>query len=157
MFRISVLIIFPARIGKIREFLNFSCIFFVQKCLAPLKLTELLRLCMICWGRQNAGCCDWLTSLYSSWLLQVPTVQSWLVGGNAYVDAVVVDHVIEEANRKLRDAVRRNFEEPEQHLQWFCKSVEMTMRSICSANDSWCVISSRHVSRKRWHDKRQQI
>jgi len=53
--------------------------------------------------------------------MQVPTVQSWLLGGNTYIDAVVVDHVIEEANRKLSDSVRRNFEEPEQHLQWFCK------------------------------------
>jgi len=54
---------------------------------------------------------------------QVPSVQSWLAGGNTNVDAVVVDHVIEESNRKLRDAVRRNFEEPAQHLQWFRKSV----------------------------------
>jgi len=44
-----------------------------------------------------------------------------LLGGNTYIDAVVADHVIEEANRKLSDSVRRNFEEPEQHLQWFCK------------------------------------
>ena len=54
-------------------------------------------------------------------LMQVPTVQSWLLGGNTYIDAVVADHVIEEANRKLSDSVKRNFEEPELHLQWFCK------------------------------------
>jgi len=56
-------------------------------------------------------------------LLQIPTVQSWLSLGNTNVDATVVDHVIEEANQKLRDAVRRNFEEPEQHLQWFGESL----------------------------------
>ena len=39
------------------------------------------------------------------------------------VDARVVDHVINEANRKLKDAVKRNFEDADQHLQWFsmCK------------------------------------
>jgi len=56
----------------------------------------------------------------------VPTVQAWLTGGNANVDAVVVEDVIEEANRKLRDAVRRNFEEPQQHLQWFCESARLS-------------------------------
>ena len=56
--------------------------------------------------------------------MQVPTVQSWLTGGNTNVDAIVADHIIEEANRKLRDSVRRNFEEPQQHLQWFCESVD---------------------------------
>ena len=57
------------------------------------------------------------------WLLQVPTVQSWLSLGSTNVDASVVDHVIDEANKKLRDAVRRNFEDPELHLQWFRKSL----------------------------------
>ena len=31
--------------AKFGQFVNFSCIFFGQKCRAPLKLTELLRLC----------------------------------------------------------------------------------------------------------------
>jgi len=57
--------------------------------------------------------------------MQVPTIQSWLTGGNTNVDAVVADHVIGEANRKLRDAIRRYFEEPEQHRQWFCKSFQL--------------------------------
>jgi len=50
-------------------------------------------------------------------------VQSWLSLGSTNVDASVVDHVIDEANKKLRDAVRRNFEDPELHLQWFRKSL----------------------------------
>jgi len=55
--------------------------------------------------------------------MQVPTVQSWLSLGSINVDATVADHIIQEANKKLRDAVKRNFEDPEQHLQWFRKSL----------------------------------
>ena len=54
---------------------------------------------------------------------QVPTVQSWLAGGSSTqnTDAKVADHIVNIATLKLKDAVRRNFDEPKAHLQWFSK------------------------------------
>jgi hypothetical protein len=37
------------------------------------------------------------------------------------VDASVPPHVIEEANRKLKDAVKRYFEDVDQQLRWYSK------------------------------------
>jgi len=42
--------------------------------------------------------------------------------GSTNVDAVVAEHVMQQANKKLCDAIRRNFEDPDQHLLWFRKS-----------------------------------
>ena len=52
---------------------------------------------------------------------QMPTIQSWLAGSTSadVIDAVVADHIIANAKEKLRDAVKRNFEDPTAHLQWF--------------------------------------
>ena len=54
-------------------------------------------------------------------LFQVPTIQSWLAGGSTtdHIDAYVAEHITKGANDKLRDAVKRNFEDPEAHLDWF--------------------------------------
>ncbi|KAF6041018.1 DNAH12 [Bugula neritina] len=51
----------------------------------------------------------------------VPTVYSWLSGGNTVTNtpALVDDHIIQAAHVKLKEAVRRNFEEPKAHLQSF--------------------------------------
>ena len=56
--------------------------------------------------------------------LQVPTVQSWLSGSqnSVNVDAIVAEHITDTATAKLKEAVKRNFEEPQAHLEWFCKS-----------------------------------
>ena len=51
----------------------------------------------------------------------VPTVQSWLAGGQntLTVDVKVADHIIHAASTKLKEAAKRNFEDPELHLKWF--------------------------------------
>ena len=56
-------------------------------------------------------------------LQNVPTVQSWLAGGNTMssTDAKIADHLVTAANSKLKEAVKRNFEEPQAHLQWYSK------------------------------------
>lgn len=74
----------------------------------------------VCFG--SASHLDVIGSLLQSILfLQVPTVQSWLAGGQntQCVDVKVAEHIIAAATSKLKDAVKRNFEEPEAHLQWF--------------------------------------
>lgn len=52
---------------------------------------------------------------------QVPTVQSWLAGGNTVTntDAVVAPHILNEVMAKLKEAVKHYFEGPKQHLQSF--------------------------------------
>ncbi|XP_013387188.1 dynein heavy chain 12, axonemal, partial [Lingula anatina] len=52
---------------------------------------------------------------------QVPTVSSWLAGGNTlnHINANVAEHLVQGALKTLRDAVKRNFEEPNAHLQSF--------------------------------------
>ena len=52
-------------------------------------------------------------------------MQSWLAGGNTTlnVDAKVADHIVKNANAKLKEAVRRNFEDPESHLHWFSECI----------------------------------
>lgn len=57
----------------------------------------------------------------SETLQQVPTVASWLSGAQTvvFIDAKVATHIRDAAVIKLRDAVKRLFEEPEAHLQWF--------------------------------------
>ena len=54
-------------------------------------------------------------------LQNVPTVQSWLAGGSTTVntDAHVADHIVHAAQIKLKEAVKRNFEDPQAHLQWY--------------------------------------
>ncbi|XP_064606960.1 dynein axonemal heavy chain 12-like isoform X2 [Liolophura sinensis] len=54
-------------------------------------------------------------------LQQVPTVQSWLSGGNTvtYTDASIADHILKQAHKTLIEAVKRNFEEPSAHLDSF--------------------------------------
>ncbi|XP_071816044.1 dynein axonemal heavy chain 12-like isoform X3 [Apostichopus japonicus] len=49
----------------------------------------------------------------------VPTVQSWLSSTNEsrYIDVTIAKHIIEESNRKLKEACRLNFEGPQAHLQ----------------------------------------
>ncbi|XP_064633435.1 dynein axonemal heavy chain 12-like isoform X2 [Lineus longissimus] len=51
----------------------------------------------------------------------VPTVQSWLAGGNTTVntDVNVAQHIVDAATFKLKEACQRNFEEPQLHLQSF--------------------------------------
>jgi dynein heavy chain len=54
---------------------------------------------------------------------QVPTVQSWLAGGNTTVntDVIVAQHIVDASTFKLKEACQRNFEEPQLHLQSFSK------------------------------------
>ncbi|ELU12017.1 hypothetical protein CAPTEDRAFT_196412 [Capitella teleta] len=54
-------------------------------------------------------------------LQHVPTIQSWLAGSQntQSVDVKVADHIVSAAISKLKDAVKRHFEEPQAHLQWF--------------------------------------
>eukprot|EP00105_Crassostrea_gigas_P043640 XP_019927788.1 PREDICTED: dynein heavy chain 12, axonemal isoform X3 [Crassostrea gigas] len=54
---------------------------------------------------------------------QVPTVQSWLAGGSTvnHTDATVADHVVKAAVEKLKEAVKREFEGPQLHLESFVK------------------------------------
>ncbi len=56
-------------------------------------------------------------------LQNVPTVQSWLAGGNAKsnTDAKIADHIMVAATTKVKEAVRTNFEEPQAHLEWYSK------------------------------------
>ena len=58
-----------------------------------------------------------------STLQNVPTVQSWLAGGSTMqpTDAHVADHIVTAATAKLKEATKRNFEEPSAHLEWFSK------------------------------------
>jgi dynein heavy chain len=53
----------------------------------------------------------------------VPTIQSWLAGGQqtVNVDVQVADHILQAATNKLKEAAKRNFEDPELHLKWFSK------------------------------------
>lgn len=55
---------------------------------------------------------------------QVPTVQSWLAGGSTvnHTDATVADHVIKAVIEKLKEAVKREFEGPQLHLDSFSES-----------------------------------
>ena len=54
-------------------------------------------------------------------LQSVPTVQSWLAGSNttSTTDAKVAEHIIQGARQKLKEAVRRYFEEPDALLKWY--------------------------------------
>ena len=56
---------------------------------------------------------------------QVPTVQSWLSGSqnSVSVDAAVAEHITVSAEVKLREAVKRNFEEPLARLHWFSECI----------------------------------
>lgn len=51
----------------------------------------------------------------------MPTIQSWLAGSSSTdtIDAAVASHIVANAKEKLRDAVKRNFEDPTAHLDWF--------------------------------------
>ncbi|XP_071083415.1 dynein axonemal heavy chain 12-like isoform X1 [Haliotis cracherodii] len=51
----------------------------------------------------------------------VPTVQSWLAGGNTvtHTDVSVADHILKAAIERLKAAVKRYFQAPEEHLQSF--------------------------------------
>ncbi|CAH1783738.1 unnamed protein product, partial [Owenia fusiformis] len=57
---------------------------------------------------------------------QVPTVQSWLAGGNttSNTDVSVAQHILDATYVKLKEAVKRNFEEPKAHLQSFIERYE---------------------------------
>ncbi|PVD24358.1 hypothetical protein C0Q70_14839 [Pomacea canaliculata] len=52
---------------------------------------------------------------------QVPTIQSWLAGGNTTTntDACVASHILKEIIIQLKQAVENYFEGPRQHLQSF--------------------------------------
>ncbi|KAH3819656.1 hypothetical protein DPMN_121398 [Dreissena polymorpha] len=52
---------------------------------------------------------------------QVPTVQSWMSGGTIlfHTDASIADHILNKYIVKLKNAVKVNFEAPQQHLQSF--------------------------------------
>ncbi len=50
----------------------------------------------------------------------VPTVQSWLSGGNpVYTDATVASHIITESIAMLKEACKHYFVAPSEHLQTF--------------------------------------
>ncbi len=68
-------------------------------------------------------CYNGLNFYWFLFSLGVPTVQSWLSGGSTTVnvECKVAEHIIQAASSKLREAVKRNFEEPEAHLNWFSK------------------------------------
>lgn len=59
-------------------------------------------------------------------LQNVPTVQSWLAGGSTTqsTDAKVAQHIVTAATTKLKEASKRNFEEPASQLQWYCEYQE---------------------------------
>ncbi|XP_069101059.1 dynein axonemal heavy chain 12-like isoform X1 [Argopecten irradians] len=52
---------------------------------------------------------------------QVPTVQSWLAGGSTvnHTDVTIAKHILDNANKKLAEAVKLNFEAPQAHLESF--------------------------------------
>ncbi|XP_021341821.1 dynein heavy chain 12, axonemal-like isoform X1 [Mizuhopecten yessoensis] len=52
---------------------------------------------------------------------QVPTVQSWLAGGSTvnHTDVTISKHILDAANKKLKEAVKLNFEAPQAHLKSF--------------------------------------
>ena len=59
-------------------------------------------------------------------------MQYWLSGGSnaTATDAVVAEHIIQAAHVKLKDAVRRNFEDPKAHLQSFSQ-YQTFLRTRC--------------------------
>ena len=52
---------------------------------------------------------------------QVPTVQSWLAGGSTvnHTDVVLAEHIVKAAVNTLKEAVKREFEGPANHLESF--------------------------------------
>ena len=48
-------------------------------------------------------------------------MQSWLSGTQSpvNVDVQIAEHIVQQAEVKLREAVNRNFEEPLAHLNYF--------------------------------------
>ena len=72
-------------------------------------------------------------------LQNVPTVQSWLAGGSTTVntDAHVADHIVVAAQAKLKEAVKRNFEDPQAHLQWYSKyRLQFNLRIIITSSSA---------------------
>ena len=56
-------------------------------------------------------------------LWQVPTVQSWLAGGNTVTntDATVSQHILDSDHSRLKARVAEYFKKPADHLQSFSK------------------------------------
>ena len=73
-----------------------------------------------------------VTEQITSSLQNVPTVQSWLAGGTTTVntDAHVADHIVAAAQAKLKEAVKRNFEDPQAHLQWYGKRLHSFVATL---------------------------
>ena len=56
-----------------------------------------------------------------STLQNIPTIESWLSVRNisTYTDAVVAEHIVQKAVKTLKEAVKKHFKAPLQHLQLF--------------------------------------
>ncbi|KAK7101380.1 hypothetical protein V1264_019769 [Littorina saxatilis] len=52
---------------------------------------------------------------------KVATVQSWLAGGNTltHTDAIVAQHILDTATKRLKERVAEYFKKPQEHLQSF--------------------------------------
>uniref|UniRef100_A0A3B4Z7I9 Dynein axonemal heavy chain 12 n=1 Tax=Stegastes partitus TaxID=144197 RepID=A0A3B4Z7I9_9TELE len=58
-------------------------------------------------------------------ILNVQTVQSWLAQTtSSFVDAKVADHILSQSHITVRDAVRKNLEEPDKHFQSYVESYD---------------------------------
>ncbi|XP_052285538.1 dynein axonemal heavy chain 12-like isoform X2 [Dreissena polymorpha] len=66
---------------------------------------------------------------------QVPTVQSWMSGGTIlfHTDASIADHILNKYIVKLKNAVKVNFEAPQQHLQSFVERYDYIVNGTAMA------------------------
>lgn len=56
-----------------------------------------------------------------STLQKIPTIESWLSYRNvsSFTDAAVAEHIVQNAVKTLKEAVKKHFMDPLQHLQFF--------------------------------------
>ena len=78
---------------------------------------------MLTWHALLAGRSNHWHWCWHDIVWQVPTVQSWLAGGNTVTntDATVAQHILDEANHRLKERVAEYFKKPAEHLQSFSK------------------------------------
>lgn len=74
----------------------------------------------------------YVVGLITGTLQNVPTVQSWLAGSStmATTDAKVAEHIILNAQQKLREAIKHYFEEPDALLKWYSKCLEVLINLL---------------------------
>uniref|UniRef100_A0A3Q1B603 Dynein axonemal heavy chain 12 n=1 Tax=Amphiprion ocellaris TaxID=80972 RepID=A0A3Q1B603_AMPOC len=67
-------------------------------------------------------------------ILNVQTVQSWLAQTtSSFVDATVADHILAQARVTVKDAVRKNLEEPDKHFQSYVESYDWLANGTAQA------------------------